>query len=188
MPIAVSGHKVEMRGHKVCRSCCDFCPDPNGCDGMPHKWLVDLHGTPYDGLYEVRLRNCGCDICPDGDCPGGRVGGSSWQYTGQGFKIRLAWQCLPAPDGQYWAVLVIFQHEGVERACWVRLPGVSDACSPEGVYDEAMCTDDPNSSLQCWTTWCSDFWAEVMSIGETPLAMAVQPSGKSGCTSCRGLA
>ena len=189
-PVAFRGHKVVIHGHKVCRTCCGLdCPDPNGCEGLPHKWSLELHGTPFDGIYEVKLTNCGCAECPSYECPGGvRNGGSSWEHHGDGFKVGLHWQCLPAPDGQFWAVIVTFMHEGVERECWVDLPGETDACFPEGIYDHARCSDDPGSVQKCWTEWCSSFWAEVGTTGSMLAATVLQSDGKRECKACRGLA
>lgn len=187
-PVAVKSHKIEVKNHKICRTCCaGWCPDPNGCMSMPHKWSVELTGTPWDGIYEARLTNCGCAECPDMACADGRTGGSSWEYFGSGFAVGIHWQCLPAPAGQYWAVIVTFMHEGHSRQCWVKLPGGSNPCAPEGLYDDNLCGAE-GSDDECWTEWCSAFYAEVSAVGEMLLASTLQPDGKGGCRSCRGLA
>lgn len=190
-PVAIYDGKVQVSGGKICRSCCgsgiDGCMDPNGCEGLAHQWLVDLHGTPWDGLYTVDLSNCGCASCPGGVCGDGRNLGSLWTYEGTGFTLHLAWQCLPSPNGQYWAVIVSFEHEGVMVNCWVKLAGVTNPCLPEGLYEENLCDDETDA--KCWTEWCPTFYAEVSSVGELAFsAVPLQRSSVGTCKSCRGLA
>jgi hypothetical protein len=188
-PVAFKNDRVIFKDHKVCQTCCPSCPDPNGCEGMPHQWACDLHGTPWDGSYVLQLFNCGCALCPGAVCSNGRNLGSGWRYTGDGFRIDLRWFCAPVESlGQTWDVSVYFLNEGILRYCRVRLPGGVNPCSPEGLYDYHLCAPDRPFEL-CWTTWCSEFWAEVGSVGSLLASAApLQGSRLGDCKPCRGLA